>query len=186
LNFKFRDLPGVQANVEELLFPALVAVAADFGASSGDFDRAIFFDLLFKLFVNFGFKFADGAALQAGDVDVVARTVAFIKMLVAAQVQKIEFVDQAVALQQVERAINGDAMNARIDFHGAVEDRAGVEVALGAVHDLENNSALAREADAAFGEGFLKAAGTRVGVDAFAGGDSMCGGGHLTIFTVLS
>jgi hypothetical protein len=69
-------------------------------------------------------------------------------------------------------------MDVRVDFYGAIEDGSGVKVALGAIHDPENNFALAGEADTALGKRFLQAAGTGVGVDAFTGGDAMCGGGH--------
>ncbi len=126
-------------------------------------------------------EFADGSAFQAGDVDVIARAVAFVEVLVAAQVEQVELVDQAVALQQIEGAVDGDAMDARVEFLRAIENGAGIEMALGVVHDLEENFSLAREADAALGEGFLQAAGALVGVDAFAGGDSMCCGGHDSV-----
>ena len=126
-----------------------------------------------------GLEFANFSAFQAGYVDVIAGAVTFVKMLVAAEVQKIEFVDEAVALEQVESAINRDTMYAGIDFLGAFEDGAGVEVAFGVVHYFEQNFSLSREAYAALFQGGLKAAGALVRVDAFAGGDSMCGcGGH--------
>jgi hypothetical protein len=116
-------------------------------------------------------------------MDVVARAVAFVEMLVAAEVQKIEFIDKAVALEQVESAVNGDTMNAGIDFLRAFEDGAGVEVAFRVVHYFEQDFSLAREAYAALFQSGLEAAGALVRVDAFAGGDSMCGcGGHVYWF----
>ena len=112
-------------------------------------------------------------------MDVVAGAMALVEMLVAAEVQEIEFVDEAVALEQVESAINRDTMYAGVDFLGAFEDGAGVEVAFGVVHYIEEDFSLAREAYAAFFQGGLEAAGALVRVNAFAGGDSMCGcGGH--------
>src|SRR5258706_4674942 len=126
-----------------------------------------------------GLEFADFSAFQAGYVDVVARAMAFVEMLVAAEVQEIEYVDEAVALEQVESAINRDTMYAGIDFPGAFEDGAGVEVAFGVVHYFEQDFSLAREAYAPFFERGLEAAGALVRVDAFTGGDSMCRcGGH--------
>jgi len=126
-----------------------------------------------------GLEFANFSAFQSGYVDVIAGTVTFVEMLVPAEVQEIEFVDEAVALEQVESAINRDTMYAGIDFLGAFEDGAGVEVAFGVVHYFEQNFSLARQAYAALFQGGLKAAGALVRVDAFAGGDSMCGcGGH--------
>jgi len=125
-----------------------------------------------------GLEFADGATFQAGDVDVVAGAVAFVEVLAAAEVEQVELVDQAIAFQEINGAVDGDTVHVRVDFLGAVEDGAGVEVALGVVHDLEQDFSLAREAHAALCESCLQAAGALVGVDAFAGGDSMCGYGH--------
>ena len=158
------------------LTAAIFADAADFGAGDGDFDAAIVGDLTFQLLEEAGFKFADFATAQAGDVNVVARTVCFVIMLIAAEMQQIEFVDQAVALQEIERAVDGDAMDVGIDALRALEDFVGGEVALGAVHHLEEDAALARQADAFFGERFFEAAGARIDVNAFSGTDAMCGG----------
>ena len=155
-----------------------MAVSAYLGARCCDFNSAIFFNLFFQFFVDGRLEFADGAAFQASDVNVIARAVAFVKMLIAAQVQQVKLIDQSIAFQQIERAVDRDAMDSRIDFYGSIEDGASIEVALGAVHHLENDFSLAREANTPLSESFLQTAGALVGVDAFAGGDSMCGGGH--------
>jgi len=54
-------------------------------------------------------------------------------------------------------------------------------MALGAVHDLEENFPLARQAHAALCEGLLQAARALVCVYSLAGGDSMCGCGHDSV-----
>ena len=82
-------------------------------------------------------------------MDVIARAVAFVEVLVAAQVEQVELVDQAVALEHVQGAVDGDAMDARVEFLRAIQDGAGIEVALGIVHDLEQDFSLARQAHAA-------------------------------------
>jgi hypothetical protein len=161
-----------------LLFSALFAIAADFRARGGDLDAAVFFDLFFQFFIQLRLKLADGSAFQAGNVYVIARAMAFVEVLVAAQVQEVELVDQAVAFEQVERAVDGHAMDARVQLLGAIENRSGVEVALGVVHDFEKNFSLARQAHASLGERLLQAARAIVGVNSLAGRDSMCGGGH--------
>jgi len=73
--------------------------SADFSAGHRDFDinPARSASLVF---VKEGFKFAHFAAFQAGDVDVVARAVAFVEVLVAAEVQQVELIDEAVTFQQ--------------------------------------------------------------------------------------
>ena len=98
----------------------------------------------------------------------------FVVVAIAAEVEEIEFVDQALLLEQVERAIDGDLGDLRIDFYGAFEDFAGVQVAAGGFHHLQDGAALAREANAAGAEGLLQVAGG-FAVDAFAGGDSVSG-----------
>ena len=158
---------------------AFFAIAADFGAGHGDFEFAILFDLLHEFFVEEGFEFADFSAFQAGDVDVVARAVALVEVLVAPKVQQVELIDEAVALEQIKSSVDGDTMHAGIDFLRSFENGAGVQVAFGVVHDLQQDFSLAGEAHATFFQRGLQAAGARVRVDAFAGGDSMCSwGGH--------
>ncbi len=164
-----------------LFFPALFAVAADFGARRRDVDAAVSFDLFFQLFVEFRLELADGSAFQAGHVDVVAGAVAFVEVLVAAQVEQVKLVNQAVAFEQIDGAVDGHAMDAGIELLGAIENGAGVEMALGVVHHFEQNFSLARQAHAALGESLLQAAGALMGVNSLAGGDSMCRGGHDSV-----
>lgn len=114
----------------------------------------------------------------------VARAVALVEVAVAAEMQQIEFVDQAVAFQKIERAIDGYARDVFVDFLSAVEDFVGVQVAAGGFHDLQDDAALFGQADTFGAEGLLQVAGSFV-VDALAGGDSMDGcGRHLVTATV--
>ena len=123
-------------------FAAVGAEAAYFCAGDCDFDFAVAGDLALQLLVEFAFELADFAAADAGYMDVIARAVALVEMAVAAEMQEIELVDQAVALQEVESAIDSDAGYARVEFLGALEDFVGVEVAAGGVHNLEQDAAL--------------------------------------------
>jgi hypothetical protein len=161
------------------LLPAVFAVAADFGARHGDFDAAVLLDLLLQFFVEFRFKLAHFSAFQAGDVDMVAQAVAFVEVLVAAQMQQIKLIDQAITLEQIESSIHCHAMHAGIDFLGAIENRSGVEMTFGVVHHLKQHFSLAREANTALFERSLKTARALVSVDSFSGGNSMCGGWHI-------
>src|SRR2546422_3099887 len=90
------------------LLPAGGAVAADFGAGDGDLHATIALDLTLKLLKQAALELADFTAAQASDVDVVAGAVAFVVVLVAADVQHVQLVDQAVALEQVQGAIHSD------------------------------------------------------------------------------
>ncbi len=154
-------------------FAAIGAEAAHFCAGHCDFDAAVAGDLGFQLFVEFAFEFADFAAANAGYVDVVARAVALVEVTVAAEVEKVELVDEAVALEEIESAIDGDAGYAWIELLGALQDFVGIEVAAGCVHYLQEDAALASEANAAGAEFAFEMAGEFV-IDSFAGGDAMC------------
>ena len=73
----------------------------------------------------------------------------FVVVAVAAKMQQIQFVDEAVLFEQVDGAIDGDEMHAGIDFLGAGENLVDVEVLFRGVHDLQNDAALLGHADAA-------------------------------------
>jgi hypothetical protein len=151
---------------------AIVANAADFGARDGNPDVAVAGDLLFQLFVKAGFEFADFAATQTGDMDVVTRAVGFVIVAIAAEMKKIELVDETFFLEEVDSAIDGDQVDFGIDCLGALEDLVDVQVLFGRIHELKNDAALAGEANAAFTESVLEVAGGFGGVDAFAGGNA--------------
>ena len=155
------------------LATAVSADSAHFRAADGDFDASVARDLFLQFLVQLAFHLADFAAAHAGDMDVVARAVAFVEVAVTAQVEQIELVDQAVALQQVNRAIDRYAGDVRIDFLRAIQDFAGVKMAARGFHDLKQNAPLACEANPASAELTLQAARGFVNVDAFAGRDSV-------------
>ena len=69
-------------------------------------------------------------------MNVIARAMAFVIVLVAVDVQQIELVNQAVTLEHVQRAVNRNAMDTRIDALGALEDGAGVQMLFGVIHHL--------------------------------------------------
>ncbi len=66
----------------------------------------------------------------------VAQAVALVIMAMAVDMQQVELIEQAVAFEHFERAIDGDAVDTRIDFLGAFEDGIGGEMLLGLIHDF--------------------------------------------------
>ena len=66
-------------------------------------------NLPLQFLVELAFEFANFSASHASHVDMVARAVALVKVTVATKVKKIEFVNQALAFQQIEGSIDGDA-----------------------------------------------------------------------------
>ena len=150
----------------------LVADAADFGAGDGDLHFEVAGDLFLELLVEAGFKFADFATAEAGDMDMVARAVGFVVVAVAAEMEEVELVNEALALEEINGAIDGDEMDFGVDLLGALEDLVHVEMLFGIVHNLEDDAALAGKPDAAFAENDLEAARSIGGIEAFATRDA--------------
>lgn len=152
---------------------AVRAQAAYFRARHRDFDAAIVRDLPLQFFVELAFELSDFPAAHASHVNMVARAVALVKMAVAPQVKQVELVDQSLPLQQVERSIDRDARDSRINFLSAFEDFVGVEVPPGGFHDLQKYFSLPREAYSARRQLVLKPSGSFV-IDAFPARNAMC------------
>ena len=91
------------------------AVAADFQAGNNDVEAAIALDLSFEAIEEITFEFGDFSAAQAGHVDMVPLGATFVIMLLALQVHEVEFVNQAVAFQEIQRAVDGHAIDLRIE-----------------------------------------------------------------------
>jgi hypothetical protein len=73
-------------------------------------------------------------------------------------------------------------MDVGIDLLGALEDLIDVEMLFGAVHDLEDDAALARETNAALAQCLLEMARGVGGIDTLARRDTPSGsGGHEEI-----
>jgi hypothetical protein len=130
-------------------------------------------DLALQFFKQAAFHLSNLTATQTCDVNVIARTVTFVVVLVAANMEQVQLVNQAELLQHIQSAIDRDAVDAGINFLGALEDGPGVQVLLGIVHYFQQNAALACDADSAFGKGGLKTAGPGMGVQSFAAGYTM-------------
>ncbi|HLW97890.1 MAG TPA: hypothetical protein VKR82_04540 [Candidatus Acidoferrales bacterium] len=131
------------------------------------------FNLALQLFEKPAFHFPYLAAAKASDVDVVPWAMALVEVLLPVDVKKVKLVNQAELLEHVEGAIHGDAVDAGVNLLRAFEDGACVQMALGVVHHLQQNTPLAGKADAAFGERRLKTSGGQMGIQAFAAGNTM-------------
>jgi hypothetical protein len=119
------------------------------------------------------FHFPYFSATQAGDVNVIAQAVTFVIVLIAADVEEVKLVNQADALEHIDRAIDGDAVDVRVNFLRAFENCACIQMLVGAIHYLHENTALASQANFLGRERGLQAAGTLVSVDTFAAGDAL-------------
>jgi hypothetical protein len=72
---------------------------------------------------------------------------------------EIEFVDQAVAFQQIEGAVDGDPIDVGVDFAGAAQDLAGVQMLLSGLDHAQNGAPLMGHAQSARHEFCLQASG---------------------------
>ena len=153
---------------------AVRAEAPDFGPGDRNFKVAIERNLFLQLFIELALEFANLAAANAGDMDVVAGTMAFVEMAMSAEMQQIEFVDQTELLEQFEGAINSDPRDFRVDLLRPFENFSCIEVARSTFDYLKQDTALARQTNATGTEFALKTAWRFVNVDAFASRNAMC------------
>jgi len=135
------------------------AVSADFQARDEHVKSAIAFHLLFELIEFIADELGDLAAAQAGHVDVILSQLALVVVAFAVDVHEVELVDEAVALEQTQGAIDGAAINAGIKALSFAKDLAGVQVLVGGLDHAQDGAALLGHADAALGEMRLQTAG---------------------------
>lgn len=118
-------------------------------------------------------EFANLSTTQASHVDVIARTVCFVIVAIAAKMKQIQFVNQALFFQEIDGAIYSYEVDLGTDLLRALEDLVNVEMLLGVVHDLKDDATLTREADAPLPKGLLEMSSGIRRIDAFAGRDAM-------------
>ena len=154
---------------------AIRANAANFRSADRDFDSTVRRDLPLQLFVKLALELAHFAALHASNVDVVARAVFFIEVAMSAQMEQIEFVDQTLALQQIDGSIYRNARDVRINFLRALQNFVSIQMPRRGFHYLQKDPALAGQTNAAGAQFALKSAWRLISIDSFAGGDAACG-----------
>src|SRR5579864_1539507 len=137
-------------------FAAVRTVSANFQTAHDDVKPAIALDLSFQAIEQFAFQFHDFSAAQAGHVNVVTLRTALVKMLLALHVHQVELVDQAIALQQLERAVHGDLVNSGIDSPRLGQDLGRVQMLLCGFHHAENSSPLVGEPKSVRDQGCLQ------------------------------
>ena len=125
------------------------AVPADFRAREGDLESELRLHLAADGLELFAEKLLDAAAAQADDVRVLLLQAGFVVMLFAFEVGQIQLVHQAAFLEQLQRAIDGDAVELGIFFLGHLIQTLGVQMQAGVVDQVEQQPPLAREANPA-------------------------------------
>jgi hypothetical protein len=128
-------------------------------------------DLLFELLVEAAFELAHFAAAQARHMDVITRSMTLVVVPVPAQMEQVKFVNQAVLLEKINRAVNSDEVYAGINFLRSFEDLVDVQVLLGLIHHLQNDAPLPRQPNAQPPNGLLQSTGGFRGVKPLTGGN---------------
>src|SRR5438552_18643124 len=82
-------------------------------------------------------------------MDMVSLRPSFVEVFLALHVHQVQFVNQAVALEQTESAVDGDAVNAGIEAAGLAKNLSGVKVLLGCFYHGENSAPLVGHAQPA-------------------------------------
>lgn len=122
-------------------------------------ELAVALDLSLEAVEEVALELRNLAAAEAGHVNVVALRAPLVVVLLALHMHEVEFVDQALALEQVNGAIDGDTIDLGVEFAGLAQNLAGIEMLLGGFHDGEDGTALAGHAEAARHEFRLQASG---------------------------
>src|SRR6267143_1746775 len=110
---------------------ALATVSADLEAGYDDVEAAVTLNLPLQPVEEIALEFRDLATAQAGHVNVVPLRATFVVVFLTFQVHQIKFVDQAVALEQLEGPVHRNPVDLRIEPAGMAQDLTGVEMLLG-------------------------------------------------------
>jgi hypothetical protein len=131
---------------------AVGAIAADFSSGEHDLKAEVGFDLTAEPLQGVAEELFHFSATEADDVGVFLFAARFVKMLLTRLVHEIELVHESTFLEELEGAVDGDAVELRVFFPGELEEAFGVEVLAGFVDEIEEDLALTGLAHAAAGE----------------------------------
>jgi len=125
-------------------------VAAYFRARQNDLKSEMGFDLTPEPLQRFAEKLFDFAAAEADDVRVFLFSARLIKVLFTGLMHQIEFVNKPAFLEELERAVNGDAVELWVFLLGELEEAFGIEVLAGLVDQVKQDLTLAGQAHPVF------------------------------------
>ena len=125
------------------------AISADFRAREGDLESELRLHLAAKRLKLFAEEFLDAPAAQADDMRVLLLEASLVVMFFAFEVSQIQLIHQAALFEQLERAIDGNAIELGIFFLGHLIQTLGVQMKAGVIDQIEQQSSLSREANPA-------------------------------------
>ena len=89
------------------------------------------------------------AATEASHVHVIALWTALVKVPVTLEVHQVKLIHQPLALQEAQRPIYGHAIYIGVYPDGLTKDLRSVQVLLGSLDNLQNDTTLSRHANSA-------------------------------------
>jgi hypothetical protein len=131
------------------LAAAIGAISAALQASYNDMELAVALNLTFQSVEEFAFKLGDFPASQTCHVNMITLWTTLIEVLFSLHMHEVKLINQTVALQQIQSAVDGHTINPRIKFAGFAQDLTGIQVLFGGFHNTKNSAALMRHAQTA-------------------------------------
>jgi hypothetical protein len=123
---------------------ALRAVSTNFKARNDDVESTVALNLPFQSIKEITFELGDLAATKTRHVNVISLRSSLIVVLLTLQMHQIQLIYKPVALEQIERAIDRNPIDLRIQSTCLAEDLAGVQMLLSGLDNTQNRAALAR------------------------------------------
>src|SRR5664279_2288338 len=124
------------------LSPAIRAIPADLEARNYDMKLAVALDLPSYPVKKVAFELLHFPAAQACHVHVITVRTTFVKMAFSLNVQQIKFIDQAVAFEQRQRPVHGNAIDVGIHLRRPAQYLGGVQVLLCRLDDFQDDLSL--------------------------------------------
>ena len=125
---------------------AVGTVPAHLGPRQNDLKPEMRLDLLPHFLQQIAEELFDFAAAQANHVGMFLFQPSLVVVLVAVMMHQVQLVHQAARLQQLQRPVNGDAIQFRIFFTREREQAFGIQMLAGLIDQIQQDLPLAREA----------------------------------------
>ena len=120
---------------------AVGTVPAHLGPRQDDLKSEMSLDLLPHLLQQIAEKLFDFAAAQANHVGMFLFQARFVVVLVAIVMHQVQLVHQAAGLEQLQRPVDGDAVQLRIFFARQREQTFGIQMLAGLIDQIEQDLA---------------------------------------------
>lgn len=125
---------------------AFRAITADLKPRDQDVKLAFALDLSLKPLEKIALELKYLAAAEACHMQMIALRTALVVVFLSLEMHQVQFINQAVALQQVQCAIDSDPVNVGIKPSRLAQNLAGIEVLLSSLDYAQDRPALTSHA----------------------------------------